>query len=81
MRVVEGKSGFVDDPEPSTEKSRPSSPDTLTRGSVVDVILPAGNDIFAGSAGWKVEAVCEGADGRDPLSATFPRCCLPLSCC
>jgi hypothetical protein len=80
--VVGGKNGFVDAPELSTRKSRPFSPDTLTRGSasLVDVLPLAGDETFARSAVWMVEAVREGADARDPLDATFPRCCLPLWC-
>ncbi len=73
LSVVGGKNGSVGAPEPSTIKSRPSTPDTLTRGSVswVDALLPAGGEVFAGSVGWMVEAVCEEADGRAPFDATL----------
>ena len=68
-----GKNGFFGAPEPSTKKSRPSSLETLTRGSVttVDVLPPAGGEIFAGGTGWTVGAVREVAGARDLLEATF----------
>jgi hypothetical protein len=70
-------------PSPSSISSMLWSPSPLIagrpgriarpRGSVcqVDVLPPAGGEIFEGSAGWIVEAVCEGADGRDLRDATF----------
>lgn len=42
----------------STENSRPNSCETLIPVPVPSSI-PAGCEIFAGSAGWMVEAICE----------------------